>query len=326
MIPVERRPDERRADLEAAALVMAELGAAIDEWPPDDLGAIALQYALAGWEVFPLRGKVPWIAKEDGGNGVLDATTDLMQVAAWWTRYPKANIGGRVPAGVVVVDIDPGGHEAWQVLIDKHGDVITRTAWSGRVDAEGRLGRHVYFRHPGGKVRGSVAANVDVKTHSGYTVLPPSIHPDTGRPYRWDDPSTPITTPPPWLAHLLRQAPTAPPPRRRSPTTYEGNSIADWYSETRTWAEVLEPHGWHLVSGNGDEDDSRWKHPTATHSWSATVRHGCLFVYSPNTVFKQTGADDRHGYTRFRAFALLDHRDDLSAAARVARQLRGVAA
>lgn len=311
------------ADLKAAALLMAELGAVIDEWPADDLGAIALQYAQAGWEVFPLRGKVPWISTEAGGHGVLDATTDLMQIAAWWTRYPKANIGGRVPAGVVVVDIDPGGHDAWQALVEAHGDIATRMAWSGRTDDQGRLGRHLYFRHPGGKLRGSIGHGLDVKTHSGYTVLPPSIHPDTGRAYRWDDVAFPIVAPAPWLTHLLRQAPAAPKPTSR-PRTFDGDSIADWYTATRTWSDVLS--GWHLLSGSGDDDGSRWKHPTATHAWSATVKNGCLFVYSPNTAFDVTSAGQRRGYTRFRAYAVLEHGGDLSEAARAARQLRGVAA
>ena len=65
-----------------------------------ELADVALAYAEAGWEVFPLRGKVPAIPKADGGKGVLDATTDLEQVAAWWHRMPDANIGGRVPEGV----------------------------------------------------------------------------------------------------------------------------------------------------------------------------------------------------------------------------------
>jgi hypothetical protein len=165
---------------------------------------------------------------------------------------------------------------------------------------------------------------LDVKTHTGYTVLPPSIHPDTGNPYRWDDVTAPICSPPPWLTHLLRQAPTAPKMRTSRPSTYDGDSIADWYTATRTWADVLT--GWTLVSGGGDEDGSQWKHPAATHTWSATIRHGCLFCYSPNTPFEQTYPGDAHGYTRFRAFAELDHHGDLSAAARAARQLRGVAA
>ncbi|MBA3289526.1 MAG: bifunctional DNA primase/polymerase [Acidimicrobiia bacterium] len=303
---------------------MREFGAVIETWPADDLGADALRYGQAGYEVFPLRGKVPAIAKRDGGNGVLDATTDLLQIAAWWTKYPGANIGGRVPSGVVVVDIDPrsGGLDTWGALIAENGDFTTRTAWSGRNDG----GRHIYVGHPGGRVRGSIGAGLDVKTHSGYTVLPPSIHPSSRKPYRWDDPTAPIVLPPAWLADLLRAPPVVPKVPTSQPTAYAGDSIADWYTATHTWADTLGAHGWTLVAGDGDSDGSKWRHPTSTSSEPASIKNGCLFVYSPNTVFDVTEAESPHGYTRFRAYAVLDHGGDLSAAARAAREIQGAAA
>ncbi len=43
------------------------------------------------------------------------------------------------------------------------------------------------------------------------------------------------------------------------------------------------------------------------------MRHGCLFVYSPNTPFEVTETECPHGVTRFRALAILDHDGDLSA-------------
>jgi hypothetical protein len=49
-----------------------------------------------------------------------------------------------------------------------------------------------------------------------------------------------------------------------------------------------------------------------------------LFVYSPNTAFGKdsvTEAGIPHGFTKFRAFATLDHGGDLSAAALAARSL-----
>ncbi len=311
-------------ELQTAVTLIQTFGATIVALAPDDLGGHALAYAASGWDVFPLAGKVPLVPRRDGGRGVLDATTDFDQVAAWWERWPTANIGGRVPAGVVVVDIDPrsDGHETWVDLVAEHGELVTRTAWSGRGDD----GRHLYVGHPGGRIRGTIGQGLDVKTHAGYTVLPPSIHPDTGRPYRWDDASAPIAPAPAWLTALLRHRPAAPKMPTSKPGSYTGDSIADWYTATRTWADVLTPHGWTLATGNGDNDGSRWRHPSATHSWSATVRHGCLFMYSPNTVFEVTGADDPHGYTRFRAFAVLDHGGDLSAAARAAREIQGAAA
>jgi hypothetical protein len=95
----------------------------------------------------------------------------------------------------------------------------------------------------------------------------------------------------------------------------DAESIADWFTASSTWAEVLEPAGWREVHGG-------WRHPNATSTVSATIRHELLFVYSPNTLFEPTEAGNPHGYTRFRAWALLNHGGDLSAAAKAAQAMR----
>src|SRR5690606_5774199 len=100
------------------------------------------------------------------------------------------------------------------------------------------------------------------------------------------------------------------------------DSIADWYSANMSWRDILGPHGWRCVSGDGDSDGSQWRHPQATPAVSATIRNGCLFVYSPNTPSEPTEDADPHGYTRFKAYATLDHAGDQSDAARAAREQR----
>ena len=97
----------------------------------DDMVAYAAEYAVAGWEVFPLRGKVPAIR---GGRGVLDATTDLTLIGAWWTKFHQANIGLRVASHVIVVDTDPrhGGDVGLEQLVERHGPLpATLPAASG---------------------------------------------------------------------------------------------------------------------------------------------------------------------------------------------------
>jgi hypothetical protein len=303
-------------------VMLAFRGSQLVELHADDLAGHAVAYACGGYEVFPLRGKIPAIAKADRGNGVLDATTDLEQIGAWWERMPGANIGGRVPEGVIVVDLDPR-HGALEHLLElaQRGPIHTRMSWSGRGDG----GRHYWFRHPGGLISATrLPEGWDLKTHSGYVVLPPSVHPDSGRPYRWEDPAAPIVDAPPWLIELLRpEVRQIPQPTRRRPA-FDGDSIADWYTETHSWAEVL--RGWDCRSDDGDADGARWRHPHATSPVSATVKHGLLFVYTPNTALEPTEAGNPHGYTRFRAWAVLEHGGDLSAAARAARRLREVAA
>jgi hypothetical protein len=96
-----------------------------------------------------------------------------------------------------------------------------------------------------------------------------------------------------------------------------GGSIADRFTETATWAEILMPHGWACrLDPDPEADGARWVHPTATAKWSATIKYELLFVYSTNTPFDVTSAGEAHGYTKFRAYAVLNHHGDLSAAAR----------
>lgn len=281
----------------------------------------ALAGGTAGFEVFPLNGKVPAIA---GGRGCLDATTDLDVIRKMWAGRPNANIGIRIPVGQLVVDIDPRheGDQGLRLLEVVHGPLPpTRTVLSGRGDG----GRHLYFLSPDGPLTSrELPAGIDLKTRGGYVVAPPSLHPDTGQPYQWVDVREPVALPD-WFADLIRRVSL--PPSTYTPSAeagiwsmFSGGSIADEYTASTTWAQILRPHGWTLTAGDGDDDGSKWRHPTATSPWSATVRHGCLFVYSPNTPFDVTEAQgDVNGYTRFRAYAVLEHAGDLSAAARALR-------
>ena len=165
----------------------------------------ALELAAAGWPVFPLRGKTPLIAKRDGGRGLHDGTTNAEQAAAWWNQWPTANVGARVPDTLLAIDVDPrhlGDHEL-AALEAEHGPLPpTLAVWSGRGDG----GKHLYFLHPGGKVTDSaLPRGIDLRNGgAAYCVMPPSVHPDSREPYRWDDPAVPPAAAPAWLIGLLR--------------------------------------------------------------------------------------------------------------------------
>lgn len=338
-----------------------------------NMGNAALELAAAGWEVFPLRGKVPAIPNphprgsaerqtckgECGhhGHGVLDATTDESTIVEWWAdRYQGSNIGARVPANVFVVDVDPrnGGAESLLMLEERNGPMpATLRCWSGRGDG----GVHFYFRRPIGKLTDRLlGAGVDVKTSAGYCVVPPSIHPDSGQPYRWDVAS--IADPPTWLVDLVR--PPVPSPlsgaqitqnthKPRFGTVWDqtstahithnaqngrsvwdsfapwSTSVADEFCRISTWSDILVPHGWRCLDPDGDRDGARWLHPSHTSMCSATIRNDCLFVYSTNTPFEVTVHGDRHGYTKFRAWSVLNFAGDMSAAARHFRTIGAIA-
>lgn len=146
----------------------------------------ALDYAAQGIDIFPLgpRGKLPRIPKHDGGNGYKDATTDDAQIRAWWSRWPRANIGralGRA-YGALVIEDDPrhDGPASLARLEKLYGPLPTLTY----TVQSGGGGHHRYFRHPGGFIKsddtrfGDAYPGVDVKADGGYVVAPPSIHPN----------------------------------------------------------------------------------------------------------------------------------------------------
>jgi len=139
-------------------------------------------------------------------HGVADASKDPSTIAAWWRRWPFANIGiatGQV-SGIVVLDVDgPEGEESLRALEDQHGPLMET------VEAlTGGGGRHVLFAHPGHPVPNKVALapGLDVRGDHGYIVAPPSSH-ASGRRYTWELSSRPGEVPlaacPPWLLDLI---------------------------------------------------------------------------------------------------------------------------
>lgn len=168
----------------------------------------ALAYASGGLEVLPLRprSKMPLIPSKQGGRGYLDATADLPTVESWWARVSDANVGIRPPTNsngckVVVVDIDVqnDGHVTWRQLLNEYGPTPpTLTARTGQG------GAHLWFwMH--GNPRSGLGQGVDCKTGTnGYVVVPPSMHPETGRIYTWISANN-IAWAPNWLNRLLEK-------------------------------------------------------------------------------------------------------------------------
>lgn len=170
----------------------------------------ALELAAKGWQVLPLKGKIPATP-----HGVSDASTSPEQVRQWW-RHHDYNIGGRVPPSLMVLDIDPRNGGSVEALEDAAGCKLPRTLCvrSGR----GGDSHHRYYLHPGGRLsQRRLPDGIDVKTHTGYCVLPPSIHPATGDAYAWQS-GTPATLPPSMVALLRPPRPKPTPPLRKPPS------------------------------------------------------------------------------------------------------------
>lgn len=267
----------------------------------------ARELARAGWPIFPCHGKVPLSA-----HGHKDGTTDLEVVERWWRRWPQANIGARVPDSIVVVDVDPrsGGDQSLGLLEAAHGPLPSTLR-----SFTGGGGQHLFYLRPGGPLRNGahkLGPGLDVKLGGrGYVVLPPSMHPN-GRPYRWDDPSTPIAPMPGWLARLLR--PDPPKPRVARPAcTFDGPRPGDQLAESVSWAEILEPHGWRQVAQRGEV--GYWCRPGKREGVSATsnaLGTDRLYVFSSSAA----PFDPDESFSKFGAWALLNAGGDFSEAAR----------
>ena len=299
---------------------------------PTNLGEWAQHYAQTGLEVFPVdpETKAP-IGATEGANGETiwmatkghtSATKNREIIAAWWQLRPDALIGARIPKRLIVLDIDPrhDGLDTWEKLTAGHDMPKTRRHASGRNDG----GFHIWFQNPD-LDRIDAGDGIDVLTWGHrYTILPPSPHPATGLAYKWlDGPPTKIAAMPEWLTERLTpapKAPVAPPAPRITPNPTQGDlgpSPAEWYNPP--WSQILT--GWRLVAGNGEDDGSKWAHPTATAAFSATIRHECLFVYSPTPGLPVTETNDPNGLTKFRAEALLNYNGDMAAAAKDIRAI-----
>jgi hypothetical protein len=147
--------------------------------PCGSVKAAALNLAAKGIAVFPCVPRGPRSKAPLTEHGHLDASCDPDLIDAWWNIYPAAMIGSPVPNDLIVLDVDPrnGGD------IDDLGPLPpTLTVWSGRDDG----GRHLYFQRPDGPLTSTrLPAGVDLKSN-GYCILPPSIHPASGKAYRWE--------------------------------------------------------------------------------------------------------------------------------------------
>ena len=302
------------ADYVAAAELTNAFGAGI--LSADGNGLRACAYAAAGWPVFPLRGKQPLTE-----NGFHDASTDLVQIFKWWgVQHPGANIGW-VPdwEKVMVLDLDRHAKgQDGQARYKQLTGTEARFAETMQV-ATGGDGIHLFYQRPPGQITGRILTErfgpghgIDVRTN-GYLVAPGSTHPDTLRDYVGL--ISEIAVMPYSLVRVLVEPERVVVPR--TPSTYVGTSIADWFTQTATWESILEPHGWVLIGNDGNVPGARWRHPNATAPWSSIVdEHGQLHTFSPNTPFEPSeGRNSGRGLTRFKAYSIVNFDGDMTSAA-----------
>lgn len=202
----------------------------------------ALEYALTGWAVFPVRECDGELYLDDKGkmrlpkakspriqHGLLNATTDPAQITEWWTRWPYAAIGCNCgKSGLFVFDVDrKDDKDGWPFFKALEID------WSGSFNSlTPSFGLHIIYTGHGKS--SSSPTGLDTRGEGGYIILPPSEIEGQGfyeRANTWK--GTPAQIPAETIARLFPEH-EQPEPRQLPPL-----SVADEVQKARRAIAVL---------------------------------------------------------------------------------------
>lgn len=144
--------------------------------------AAAKEYCDSGVRIFVVQGKKPvytgWQER---------ATNDFEKIRL--DIEANDGCGLAIPTGVA------NGFDVWDIDGEEGAEQLRQWVEDGNelpvtpVVLTGSGGYHFYFKHEPG-LRNSakqMMAGWDTRGDGGYVVAPPSLHPDTGRPYMWFD-------------------------------------------------------------------------------------------------------------------------------------------
>jgi hypothetical protein len=161
-------------------------------------------YLALGWAPVPLpyRRKSPPPGGWTGRGAPYPSAAD---VEAWCETDGDGNLGLRLPTDVLGLDVDhygdKPGRQTMLTLIGRWGALPRAPYVTARDD--GWSGIRLYRVPPDLSWPGEAGPGVEIiQASHRYVVAPPSIHPDTGQPYRWEatpnsGPVSPMTLP--WL-------------------------------------------------------------------------------------------------------------------------------
>jgi putative DNA primase/helicase len=231
----------------------------------DALEGAALRYASNGYPVFPCHTPTPTGACSCGtpdcgsigkhprtANGLSDATTDAAQVAAWWKRWPDANIGLATGGAKRLVILDVDQPDAIHNLPAPLAETLTTQ--TGR---EGG-GRHHWYHAPLGvsvrNTRGRLPAGIDIRGDGGYIIAPPSLH-ATGQRYRPAD-RRPIAELPGMIVALVAAAHRNDAPQRVAPrewTNQDGTAYGIAALEREAADVAATPEGGGIHGGRNEQ-------------------------------------------------------------------------
>jgi len=245
--------------------------------------------------------------------------------AEWWHEHPEHGVGlVHGPSGTCALDVDD--YAACDRMLRAAGIDLSSLLARGLqiVSREGRA--KVLYRLPAGvemrthQVRTVAGVAYELRAGAAQDVLPPSIHPDTGRPYQWLGDPWEIDEIPAALLEHWRSLDSPRAAVRAERRLYDsGAGIIGEFNRRADVGRILEDAGY-LPCG------SRWLSPHSTSGMPGVVllppEEG-----EPDRVYCHHGSDplaDGHAHDAFGLYCTLVHRGDERAAVRTAAGEMGI--
>lgn len=268
------------------------------------------------------------------------------EIAHWFGKEERglAMITGAISGGLEALDFDSLAiYEAWSERVQRwRYGALAEWLSRGYLEATPR-GVHLLYRCCQAEQNQKLASVpvegpqrwqtlIETRGEGGLVVVAPSrggVHP-SGKPYVLLQGSiATIATITPAERQVLftvaRSFDASPPPsafrpesggwlsRARPGDRIESARPGDRYNQEASWEEVLLPHGWRLLYTRDGE--GYWQRPGKDGPGiSATTNYqgsNLLYVFSTSTCFEAG-----RSYSKFAAYAFLEHGGDFSAAAR----------
>jgi Bifunctional DNA primase/polymerase, N-terminal len=313
-----------------------------------DMMTTALRWHAAGYSVVPI--------KPDGSKQP-DLTTwrDYQhtqppedRVSHWGQHYAGMGVLCGGPMCLEMLEVE--GYALYttpvvrQLMEDNGLGEVWAVIMGGYIERSPRGGLHWFLRVTGGPARGNtklarrrdpddptkVQVLWETRGAGGQTVIAPSngrTSPDgTWAVIRGTVEDIPVITVEERDAvyavlAMVDETPAAdPPPAEESRPRAEGDALrpGDDFNARATWDDILGSRGWTKVRAMGN--GWTWRRPEkkgpGISATTGQAKDGVdrLFVFSTSTEF-----DSERPYSKFAAYALLEHRGDMGAAARALR-------
>jgi hypothetical protein len=299
------------------------------------------RYLAMGWALTPLRprSKAPMLAVWNDKSKIIQ-TPELAQ--STWDNDRGYGVGlVHEFSGTGVIDIDS---TEWACVAFAEFGIEINELLHGYPQIEGRPGHgKALFRVPAGlstvkliwppQRAGDKPVTVfELRAGGVQDVLPPSIHPDTGRPYEWRPapwdmaqiPDVPVELLSLWrdwpafkpqfeaLCPWNKQRIEPPAPVARAMSKSHDDIIGQFNARHDTIG-LIEAHGY-------VQRGKRWLSPTSSTRIAGVVR------FDDGKVFSHHASDplaNGHSCDAFDVFCILEHGGDYRAAVRAARDILG---